>query len=734
MWLRGVKFPIVVLVVLILAIDFSLFYGGEANATNLTLTTGGRVSIELITSEATFSDTLSLVTPAASVAGTGCKLEAATGLGGLHLVSEKLSQHGCRAELDADPATAGIQPFATGTVFNFGLCGQSDSDANCEFVWSSDPAQNSDGFDHVRTTPIRSAELPGRIFQLAWEDLPSGGDMDFNDLIALVRIDVDTDGDGLWDDWERFGIDTNGDGTIDLDLPALGANPMHKDVFLEIDFMDCTVAGGDCAAGDTHSHRPKAAAVNAVVQAFANAPVTNPDGNPGISLRIQPGNSIPHQNFLDIPSTGCGGSPLPSGIGNFDTVKSNPANFGSTDDRRFAFYYELMIHRRAPGTTSSGCSELPGNDTVVSLGDWNTWCIGPGTNNVLDTTPAGDDIAISGSNGIFAGPNLVCNTTAAGGDVQFIAVGNSPPADPDGDGLDDRTVGTVSQQAGTIMHELGHNLNLRHGGDGDVPNFEPNYLSIMSYRFQMPGIPPDPDGTGPLTGQVDYSPTDLADLDERSAPAPGLNEPAGIGDGTDNTTFRCPTGTLGTGPGTGAINWNCDTDATDTGISVDINGDGVFTILDGFNDWANLLFGFQRTADFEDGVHTTSPPEEIDFPTSLTTSLKAVQIDIKPRGTPNSINPTSTGRTPVAILSAPDFNATLAVDVSSLTFGRTGDEPSLGFCSIPEDVNGDGLLDLVCHFTTRSTGFKAGDTVGILKGQTLDGVNIEGRDSVKIGR
>ncbi|MGI0021047.1 MAG: hypothetical protein ACREAY_11310, partial [Nitrososphaera sp.] len=244
-----------------------------------------------------------------------------------------------------------------------------------------------------------------------------------------------------------------------------------------------------------------------------------------------------------------------------------------------------------------------------------------------------------------------------------------------------------------------------------------------------------PDGTGPLAARIDYSPADLADLDERPVPAPGLNEPAGIGDGTDNTTFRCPTGTLGTGVGTGGINWNCDSDVTDTGISVDISGDGVFSVLTGFNDWANLLFGFQRTTDFEDGAHTTSPPEEIDFPTSLTTSLKAVQIDIKPGGLPNNINPMSTGRTPVAILSAPGFNAPLIVDVSSLTFGRTGEEPSLAFCnSIPEDVNGDGLSDLVCHFNTRSTGFRSGDTLGILKGQTLDGVNIEGRDSVKVSR
>ncbi|TGY65652.1 hypothetical protein [Dubosiella muris] len=37
--------------------------------------------------------------------------------------------------------------------------------------------------------------------------------------------------------------------------------------------------------------------------------------------------------------------------------------------------------------------------------------------------------------------------------------------------------------AGTIMHELGHTLGLRHGGTDDV-NYKPNYLSVMNYAYQ----------------------------------------------------------------------------------------------------------------------------------------------------------------------------------------------------------------------------------------------------------
>jgi len=110
-----------------------------------------------------------------------------------------------------------------------------------------------------------------------------------------------------------------------------------------------------------------------------------------------------------------------------------------------------------------------------------------------------------------------------------------------------------------------------------------------------------------------------------------------------------------------------------------------------------------------------------------------VGIDIKPGSDPNSINPQSKGKIPVAILSAENFDAPNEVDWDSLTFGPTEDEDSLAFCSpSPEDVNYDGLDDLVCHFDAQSAGFECGDEWGYLKGQTGDGVPIEGGDSVRI--
>jgi len=48
--------------------------------------------------------------------------------------------------------------------------------------------------------------------------------------------DSDSDGDGFSDAWEVIGVDRNGDGSIELDLASLGADPLVRDVFVEEDW------------------------------------------------------------------------------------------------------------------------------------------------------------------------------------------------------------------------------------------------------------------------------------------------------------------------------------------------------------------------------------------------------------------------------------------------------------------------------------------------------------------
>jgi 6-phosphogluconolactonase (cycloisomerase 2 family) len=110
-----------------------------------------------------------------------------------------------------------------------------------------------------------------------------------------------------------------------------------------------------------------------------------------------------------------------------------------------------------------------------------------------------------------------------------------------------------------------------------------------------------------------------------------------------------------------------------------------------------------------------------------------VNIIVKPGSSPAMIDLRSQGSIPVAILSPPGFSAFAQVDNQSLTFGHSGNEQSLDFCdSTPEDVNGDGLPDLVCHFRTESTNFQVGDTQGILKGMTRSQRSLTGTGSIVV--
>jgi hypothetical protein len=111
-----------------------------------------------------------------------------------------------------------------------------------------------------------------------------------------------------------------------------------------------------------------------------------------------------------------------------------------------------------------------------------------------------------------------------------------------------------------------------------------------------------------------------------------------------------------------------------------------------------------------------------------------VEIDIKPGSYPNSIKMRSAGVIPVAIVSSGAFDAlTIKLDTISLSgasvriVGRS--EKSL--CH-EEDVNGDGLMDVICQVLTAEFMLEEGESVAILEAETLDGKPIRGEDSVKI--
>ena len=111
-----------------------------------------------------------------------------------------------------------------------------------------------------------------------------------------------------------------------------------------------------------------------------------------------------------------------------------------------------------------------------------------------------------------------------------------------------------------------------------------------------------------------------------------------------------------------------------------------------------------------------------------------IQIDIKPGTTPNTINLGSNGNVPVAILSSASFDAT-TVDPLSVTLAdaklKVKGKSNTPMFSI-EDVNGDGLKDMIVHIDVQGLSLAVGETVAILKGKTKTGLLFQGQDTIRI--
>lgn len=110
-----------------------------------------------------------------------------------------------------------------------------------------------------------------------------------------------------------------------------------------------------------------------------------------------------------------------------------------------------------------------------------------------------------------------------------------------------------------------------------------------------------------------------------------------------------------------------------------------------------------------------------------------VPIDIKPGSAENAINLGSNGLVPVAILSTPMFDAR-TVDPLSLTLaGAQVKVRGKGTLMVAvEDVNKDGLPDLVVHVSTDALGLSEQATQAVLEGKTNSGMPIVGLDVIKV--
>ena len=305
----------------------------------------------------------------------------------------------------------------------------------------------------------------------------------------------DTDLDGVSDAVEIFGTKSG------VNLRAMGASPVHRNIFLEYDWFD---EAFECGA---HNHRPTPEMLARIDAAFAAAPVKNPDRKSGIKLIHDYGQGAAFTGGTKIEVAK---SIIEGDVTAADFRAFRDANFKA--NRAGIFHWVLMGHHYRVVengqeiTDSSGNAEQPGTALMVTLGCEND----------------------------------------------------------------------LASVANTLMHELGHNLGLAHGGDqltstGDDVNYKPNYNSVMNYRYQFEGVDTQctasGDGTleNPLPGTLDYSRGKLASLDENA-----LKETVGLCGGK-------------------ALDWNKNQQIDTVDVSTDINDDKVQSVLHDFDDWALVL-------------------------------------------------------------------------------------------------------------------------------------------------
>ncbi len=346
----------------------------------------------------------------------------------------------------------------------------------------------------------------------------------------------DSDSDYICDDWERNGIDINNDGTVDLDLPRLGARVGVRDIFVEYDAMQ--------------GFAPSQAAINAVVGAFANAP-----GNPPFALHVQNGGdlSVPTATWNDPPWGDLDGFKRQF----FGTpAERNSPNWQNIRRARQEVFRYCVFAQQYDTAGSSGIGELPGNDFAVTLGHpgWVQW------QNTLQQQ-------------LQPLPQLTWDNVVAG----------------------------------TFMHELGHTLGLRHGGDTHT-QYKPNYHSVMNYLWQTP----QPAYAGSWV--LDYSRGVFNTLNETN-----LSEPVGIGGGGVHAGHSVPLRGVRNAAGNpvfvlevGPADFDGDGNATGVGVVQDLNGDSRRRVLGGYDDWANV--DLSHGPNWTDGVHIilrrTSPRED----------------------------------------------------------------------------------------------------------------------------
>lgn len=479
--------------------------------------------------------------------------------------------------------------------------------------------------------PVPGVSFPGGVTAA---QVQGNGDGDRGGLnLRIVASGAsDADSDGLLDAWETLGYDADADGTVDVDLPAMGADPNHKDLFLEL----------DTANGQTLGRED----VEAMRNAFAAAPLGNPDGTTGVNLWVDTGGAV-------------------------DPGAREGQALGSCSDG---------VDNNGDGTTDAADSDCVGvTGTASNYLDASVEDPGaPNCQNFLDDD--GDGLAdgadpdcvvgvnLGGGNAIGGGP-AICNLNAAfftakaanfaparlpifrytistpgtagcnsGGQSE---IGGNDFVDHNGDG-------------GTIMHELGHSLTLRHGGFEDA-NCKPNLVSVMSYFSQF--------GVGRKDGGtiLDYSPPRQGVLSgprSSALPASSLNEaalvettPVDASDTVNRFIFTDGAGQSRWVPLDAATDWdgsggapsgtvaaNIDTSDASTGGPASCTNNVATSVLTGANEWVQVSIPFRQFGDSASAaINPTEPHPTRDDVLELLAELTTGDLGVSATDAPDPV-------------------------------------------------------------------------------------------------